>query len=109
MESDKPAVRGEALVPQGEMQAQLGRLFRTARRKNKVWLIPLAARLGVSVNMIRWHEAGVRSLRADLLIQAAEIIGVPVSALLEPPPEGVEDEAAAQAQPKPKRKRRPEA
>lgn len=62
--------------PKGEMEAALGEQFRTVRRRQKVWLRDLAEKLGCSVNTIRWHEAGARMMRADMLAQAAEIMGV---------------------------------
>jgi hypothetical protein len=70
--------------PKGDLEASLGAKFRAERRANGVWLRDLASALDVSVNTIRWHEAGARMLRADMLVKAAEVIGVNPSALMPP-------------------------
>jgi transcriptional regulator with XRE-family HTH domain len=67
--------------------AALGARFKEVRRRQKVWLRPLAEQLGCSLNTIRWHEAGDRMLRLDQVVQAARIMGVQPSELL-PPQEG---------------------
>lgn len=66
----------------GDIEAALGERFREVRRSHRVWLKDLAARLECSVNTIRWHEAGARSMRADMLVRAAQVIGVPPSELM---------------------------
>ncbi|CAB4130394.1 HTH_XRE domain containing protein [uncultured Caudovirales phage] len=60
----------------------MGALFRAERRRNRVWLKDMAKALGVSVNTIRWHENGARMMRSDLLVRAAEIMGVDPAILL---------------------------
>lgn len=72
------------LEPRGEIEAALGEQFRVVRRRQKVWLKDLSNRLDCSVNTIRWHEAGARMMRADMLVRAAEIIGVPPQELMPP-------------------------
>lgn len=69
-------------TPRGEFEAALGERFKAARRARKVWLRDLAKVLGVSVNTIRWHENGARMLRVDLLVQAANHMGVAPGDLL---------------------------
>lgn len=71
--------RSRPTMPQarGEFEAALGARFREVRKRQKVWLVPLAKALGCSVNTIRWHEYGARMLRADLLVRAAEFMNVP--------------------------------
>lgn len=63
-------------TPRGEIEAALGARFREARRQKKVWLKSLAEALDCSVNTIRWHEAGARMMRADMLVRAADVIGI---------------------------------
>ena len=72
-----------SLTASSELEARIGENFRLVRRSRKVWLTTLAEALGVSVNTIRWHEAGVRSMRSDLIVRAAEVIGVPAAELLQ--------------------------
>ncbi len=67
--STKPQARGD-------IEAALGEKFRTVRRRQRVWLKDLAKSLNCSVNTIRWHEAGARMMRADMMVRAAEVIGV---------------------------------
>lgn len=62
--------------PKGDLEAKLGAQFRDTRRARGVWLRPLSKLLGVSVNTVRWHEAGARMMRTDDIVRAAEIIGV---------------------------------
>lgn len=76
------------LEPRGDIEAALGAQFRTVRRRQKVWLKELSRRLDCSVNTIRWHEAGARMMRADMLVRAAEIIGVPPHELMPPATQG---------------------
>ena len=72
----------KTLVPRGDLERRMGERFKELRREHKIWLEPLAKALGVSINTIRWHEAGVRSMRSDLIVRAAEIIGVPAGELV---------------------------
>lgn len=74
------------LEPRGEIEAALGAQFRSVRRRQKVWLKELSRRLECSVNSIRWHEAGARSMRTEMLVRAAQVIGVHPRELI---PEGV--------------------
>ena len=66
----------KTLVPRGDLERRMGERFKELRREHKIWLEPLAKALGVSINTIRWHEAGVRPMRSDLIVRAAEVIGV---------------------------------
>lgn len=87
-------------IPQskGDLQTALGAQFRETRRAKHVWLRDLSKQLGVSVNTVRWHEAGARMMRADLIVRAAEIIGVRASDLVElkRTAEKEQDDASAQ-------------
>ncbi len=69
-------------VPKGDVEARLGEAFRAVRRSRSVWLRDLAKVLSVSVNTIRWHENGARMMRADVLVRAAEHMGVEPRLLL---------------------------
>lgn len=69
-------------TPKGEFEARLGETFRVIRRSRSVWLRDLAKVLGVSVNTIRWHENGARMMRADLIVKAAEHMGIEPGVLL---------------------------
>lgn len=69
-------------LPRGQVEAALGEKFRVVRRQHKVWLKDLAQHLGCSVNTVRWHEAGARMMRADMLVKAADFIGVPPGQLM---------------------------
>ncbi|CAB4122275.1 HTH_XRE domain containing protein [uncultured Caudovirales phage] len=66
----------------GELELQIGTAFSEVRRKHNFWLRNLAAELGVCVNTIRWHESGARMMRADIVVKAAQIMGVKVGTLL---------------------------
>lgn len=67
-----------------ELAAKLGARFQATRNRYgcKVTLTDLAKQLNVSMNTLRWHEAGARMLRADQIAKAAEIMGVPPGDLL---------------------------
>lgn len=69
--------------PKGELEVALGAQFRETRRSREIWLRDLSKRLGVSVNTLRWHEAGARMMRVDQLVKAAAIIGVRPIELIE--------------------------
>ena len=62
--------------PRGQIEVALGARFRAVRRRQRAWLVPLAKAIGTSVNTIRWHESGARPMRSDLLVRAAEAMGV---------------------------------
>ena len=64
------------------VQKALGDIFRNVRNESGISLKALALRMKRSINTIRWHEAGSRSLRADDLVLAAQVIGCSPSALL---------------------------
>jgi transcriptional regulator with XRE-family HTH domain len=66
------------------LAAKLGARFQAARNRygSKVTLTELSKKLGVSVNTLRWHEAGARMLRADQIHEAAGIMGIPPGELL---------------------------
>lgn len=62
--------------PEGtEVQKALGELFRAKRTQKGISLKAMAQMMRCSINTIRWHEAGGRSLRADELVQAASLMG----------------------------------
>lgn len=69
--------------PKGEVEIALGEQFRTVRRRQRVWLRDLAAKLDCSVNTLRWHEAGARMMRAEMIVKAAEFMGVPPEELIQ--------------------------
>jgi transcriptional regulator with XRE-family HTH domain len=69
-------------IPLGALEAGLGARFREKRRAAGVWLVPLAQHLDVSVNTIRWHEAGARMMRADMLVKAAHFMKIEPRELL---------------------------
>lgn len=58
-----------------EVQRALGYTFRSVRTQSGITLKALAQRMQRSINTIRWHEAGSRSLRADDLVLAAQVMG----------------------------------
>ena len=76
--------KGTVPVPSSPENAALGACFKSVRRRQKVWLRPLAEAMGCSVNTIRWHEAGDRMMRLDEVIKAASIMGVDASELMKP-------------------------
>jgi transcriptional regulator with XRE-family HTH domain len=76
--------RSATPVPRGEMEASIGARFRDIRKGCRVALKPLAAHLRCSVNTVRWHEAGARMMRADLIVRAAEFMAVNPQELLPP-------------------------
>ncbi|HEY6967367.1 MAG TPA: helix-turn-helix transcriptional regulator [Burkholderiales bacterium] len=67
------------------MRVALGELFAEWRRKRKVGLRAIAGSLQVSVNTIRWHEAGDVSLRADMIVRAARVMRVSPGTLINIP------------------------
>jgi len=69
--------------PKGEVEMALGEQFRAVRRRQKVWLRDLAAKLECSVNTVRWHEAGARMMRADMIVKSAEFMGVSAEELMQ--------------------------
>ncbi|CAB4180383.1 HTH_XRE domain containing protein [uncultured Caudovirales phage] len=72
-------------VPGNPVQVALGKLFADVRTSKGVGLRKMAAALEVSVNTVRWHEAGHRSLRADLIVRAARVIRVTPGRLINIP------------------------
>lgn len=60
----------------GEVERALGERFKAVRRRQKCWLAELSKALDCSVNTIRWHEAGARMMRADMIVRAAAAMGV---------------------------------
>jgi transcriptional regulator with XRE-family HTH domain len=86
------------------VQKSLGDAFRAVRTNSGFSLKALAQRMRRSINTIRWHEAGSRSLRADDLVLAAQVMGCsPTKLMQEKPPvlliayldEGGDHDAAA--------------
>lgn len=70
-------------LPKGDVEMALGEQFRAVRRRQKVWLRDLAKKLECSVNTVRWHEAGARMMRADMIIKSAEYMGVSANELMQ--------------------------
>lgn len=69
-------------IPRGALEVNLGSAFRAAREAANMTLVDLSQRLDCSVNTIRWHEAGARPMRSDMLSMAAQIMDVPAGQLL---------------------------
>lgn len=84
-------------IPKGPLEIALGQRFRVTRERQKVTLKDLARELDVSVNMIRWHEAGDRMMRAEVLLKAAQIMGVPAGELMEIPTESEQQNAVQES------------
>jgi transcriptional regulator with XRE-family HTH domain len=63
---------------------RLGRYFRHYREAANITLRDMAERMGMSINTIRWHEAGLRLLRVPEIWKAADILGVTPDRLLDP-------------------------
>lgn len=78
------SMRSATPVARGEMEAGIGARFREIRKSCKVSLKPLAEHLECSVNTVRWHEAGARMMRADLIVRAAQFMKVNPQELLPP-------------------------
>lgn len=66
----------------GEVEACLGATFRAERKARGVSQGRIAKGLGVSINTVRWHEAGARSMRLADIVRAACIIGCRPEALI---------------------------
>lgn len=71
-------------VPASDDHAIIGRKMREKRVAANVSVMKLARALNVSVNTVRWHEAGARLLRADDLVIAASVLGCKPSDLIDP-------------------------
>ena len=84
-------------IPEGEFEEALGQRLRYERRAKGVWLRDLARELGVSVNTVRWHEAGARLMRLDLVVRSAQIIGIHPSRLITDEPTEAQPPALALA------------
>lgn len=78
------SMRSATPVARGEMEAGIGARFREIRKSCKASLKPLAEHLECSVNTVRWHEAGARMMRADLIVRAAQFMKVNPQELLPP-------------------------
>lgn len=61
-------------IPGNKDQVALGAVFRAKRSEAGVTQEQIKAALGCSINTVRWHEAGARSLRADQLVTAARVM-----------------------------------
>lgn len=72
--------------PKGEIELELGRRFRREREEASITLADMAAKLRVSINTVRWHEAGARCLRADDVVRAAGFMGCEPSHLVQDRP-----------------------
>ena len=89
-------------VPKGEADEAIGQRLRYERRAKGVWLRDLARELGVSVNTIRWHEAGARLMRLDLVVRAAQVIGIhPAKLITDEPTQPEPAPVAAEPEPTP--------
>lgn len=64
--------------------ARLGRAFRFYREAAGLTLRDMAERMGMSINPIRHHEAGIRLLRIPDLWRASSVLGVTPDRLLDP-------------------------
>lgn len=71
--------------PAGADEARLGAQFRSVRERQGMSLIDLSRQLGCSINTVRWHEAGARMMRANLIARAASILGTSVAELVTVP------------------------
>lgn len=80
----KPPTVPVALSPE---TAALGERFRKARERRDFGLKALSDAIGLSINTIRWHEAGARMMRLDQVEEAARAMGCDVAELTS---EGVE-------------------
>lgn len=69
-----------------QLQQAIGERFKAEREARGVTQKQLCDGLQVSINTVRWHEAGSRCLRADQLVAAAAIIGCSAADLLPPAP-----------------------
>jgi transcriptional regulator with XRE-family HTH domain len=69
-------------VPVGPREVALGAAFQLARKKRRLSLRRLARILHVSVNTLRWHEAGAVMFRTGTIVRAAEVMDVPPVVLL---------------------------
>lgn len=57
------------------IQQMMGGKFLEARLKYGVTLQAIADEIQCSINTIRWHEAGHRCLRGDVLMRVAAVMG----------------------------------
>ena len=64
--------------------ACLGRSFRFYREAAGLTLRDMAEKMAMSINPIRYHEAGVRLLRIPDIWRAATVLGVTPDRLLDP-------------------------
>lgn len=60
----------------------LGKKFRVLREAKKISLRDMAKKMGRSLNVVRFHEAGALLLRLDALITAAAVLNVDASRLI---------------------------
>ena len=61
-------------VPKTSLEVSLGAHFRKVRKEREFTLDTLRKALGVSVNTLRWHEAGARSMRLNDVVRAVQIM-----------------------------------
>lgn len=85
-------------IPIGEHEAACGARFRKLRREAGLTQEALAGRLGISINTLRWHEAGARPFRGNTLILAAHHMNTEVMNLMQP------EEEDGKAKPRRRRK-----
>lgn len=72
---------GSVPKPKGKVEAAHGAAFRQARNAASKTLLETAEALGVSVNTIRWHEAGASIMPPDKLLAAGVLFGADPVAL----------------------------
>lgn len=71
-----------APVASSDANRVIGEAFRVARERKRVSLLNLSREIDCSVNMLRWHEAGARMLRVDLVYAAARALDADLRTLL---------------------------
>lgn len=67
---------GKALKPSSALARALGERFRQTRKYRSLTLQNMADALGVTIYLIRCHEAGSMMMRTDLLVRAAKFMNV---------------------------------
>jgi transcriptional regulator with XRE-family HTH domain len=69
-------------VPLDSANRAMGEAFRLARKRAGFGLREASEQLGVSINTIRWHEAGSHMMRADTVRKAAMLFDCSADALM---------------------------
>ncbi|MGE0184062.1 MAG: helix-turn-helix domain-containing protein [Parvularculaceae bacterium] len=71
----------KAALPSDSIEEALGAALQQLRRSRGLTQTELGRRLGVSLQQIQKYESGANRMAASTIFQAAEILGVDVSAL----------------------------